>query len=185
MQYDTGRFTLSYGETGFTLELFANGADVRSTYRVYIDPLQSLTGTTGKLSKQTLTSIFRDQRFPDHWYRRSEPANFTVIGNATRNVFLLTPEWVVPGSNDGKGNFIPDATRNQVRCFLRNRLLAHLFSQQTCIFQKQIIAGSIPGVLVNTTGILKQNVDFLISKMNSVLGSPLCPDVMPSGPAGI
>jgi hypothetical protein len=57
---------------------------------------------------------------------------------------------------------------------------------KTCTFQIQIIQNSLPGVLINnSTGILKKNSEFLVAQMNNVLGSPLCPDVVPDGPPGV
>ncbi|KAG6821129.1 hypothetical protein H0H93_006468 [Arthromyces matolae] len=88
LQYHIGRLILSYGETGFTLNFFANGTD-------------------GTLSIPTMTSIFRDQRFPPDWYRRSSPGTIGEIGDTTDLVMEAygTP---APGANAPNGTYIRD-----------------------------------------------------------------------------
>jgi hypothetical protein len=114
MKYDLGRFTLSYGETGFTLEMFANGTFQTLPFKRSL--LTLLEGTTGILSRETLTSIFRDQRFPKNWHRRAAPASFEIVSNTTGLVFLETPMSVIPGSNDN-GVFTPDPDLTKVNPF--------------------------------------------------------------------
>ncbi|KAG6918189.1 hypothetical protein DXG01_015977 [Tephrocybe rancida] len=134
-----------YGETGFTLNFFANGTD-------------------GTLSVPTLTSIFRDQRFPANWHRRSSPGNLDIIGTSAISVFLANP--VPPGSNAPNGTYIPDAGSNDCSSLYTN-----------------LAQDNIPAILLNTTGILKNNVDFLLNVIHNLF--PECPPAVPQGAANV
>ncbi|KAG6884794.1 hypothetical protein C0993_008284, partial [Termitomyces sp. T159_Od127] len=87
LQYHVGRLILSYGETGFTLNFFANGTD-------------------GTLSVPAMTSIFSDQTFAPNWFRRSSPGTIDMIGTSTFQVFDANP--VPPGANAPNGTYIVD-----------------------------------------------------------------------------
>ncbi|KAG6915425.1 hypothetical protein DXG01_011574 [Tephrocybe rancida] len=143
MQYHIGRLFLSYAETGIVLKIFANGTD-------------------GTLSVPTLTSILRDQRFPDGWFRRSSPATFKDIVASTLAVFLSRP--VLPGANSPSGIYIPDIS---IPGF--------------CAFYANLASDNLPGALLNTTGVLKDNVDFLLKAIHNIF--PRCPRADPRGPA--
>ncbi|KAF8072300.1 Chloroperoxidase [Lyophyllum atratum] len=87
LEYHTGRLVLSYGESSFTLNFFANGTD-------------------GVLSVPTMTSFFRDQRFPENWHRRSGAGTIGLIGQVADDIINLKP--VPPGANAPNGTYIPD-----------------------------------------------------------------------------
>lgn len=65
-----------------------------------------LKGTDGTLSIPTVTSFFRDQRFPPHWYRRSSPANASLVGATANDIQSAHP--VSPGANDANGSYVDD-----------------------------------------------------------------------------
>ncbi|KAG6907742.1 hypothetical protein DXG01_007542 [Tephrocybe rancida] len=144
LQYHIGRLLLSYGETGFTLNFFANGTD-------------------GTLSVPTLTSIFRDQRFPANWHRRSSPGTIDIIGVSTTAVFQANP--VPPGANAPNGTYITDGASND------------------CSLYTNLAQDNVPAILVNTTGVLKNNVDFLLNAIHNLF--PECPPAVPQGAANV
>jgi len=145
LEYHIGRLLLSYGEAAFTLNFFANGTD-------------------GILSASTMTSFFRDQRFPEGFYRRSAAGNINKIGADAIAIFAAKP--VAPGANAPNGTYIRD-TANVTGCSLYNNLAAD----------------NVPAVLLNTTGVLKENVDFLLNAIHVVFHG--CPTAVPRGAAGV
>ncbi|GLB39248.1 putative peroxidase, family 2 [Lyophyllum shimeji] len=145
LEYHIGRVLLSYGEAAFTLNFFANGTD-------------------GILSTSTMTSFFRDQRFPKGFYRRSAAGNLDKIGEDAGAILSAKP--VPPGANAPNGTYIPD-TDNFDGCSLYYNLAAD----------------NVPAVLLNTTGVLKQNVDFLLNSIHVLFSD--CPPAVPRGAAGV
>ncbi|KAH8792950.1 Chloroperoxidase, partial [Flagelloscypha sp. PMI_526] len=160
--YHFGRFILSYGEASFTLNFFANGTD-------------------GVLSTSTLKSIFQHQRFPTNWHRRGTPGVFNLIGDGLENVLSAHYE-AVPGAKVD-GVFIPDGLPTvRVSSFQAQAFLI-FFPSEACSLYQDLGVNNIPGVLVNTTGILKENVDFLLNAIHNLF--PGCDFQEPVGVAGI
>jgi len=145
LQYHVGRLLLSYGEAAFTLNFFANGTD-------------------GILSVSTMTSFFRDQRFPPLWHRRSSVGDITKIGTDAITVFLAHP--VPPGANDASGTYVTDTTDISI-----------------CALYNNLAGDNLPAVLLNTTGVLKQNVDFLLDTIHNLFTD--CPVAIPHGAANV
>ncbi|GLB36909.1 putative peroxidase, family 2 [Lyophyllum shimeji] len=145
LQYHVGRLLLSYGESAFTLNFFANGTD-------------------GTLSVPTMTSFFRDQTFPANWNRRSAPGGLSLIGNDAVNVLAAHP--VLPGANNANGVYVTDNT-----------------AIDTCALYSNLAGDNLPGVLLNTTGVLKQNVGFLLNTIHNLFSN--CTVVVPHGPANV
>ncbi|KAG6832013.1 hypothetical protein H0H92_006049 [Tricholoma furcatifolium] len=141
LQYHLNRLPLSYGETGFTLNFFANGTD-------------------GVLSVSTMTSIFRDQRFPENWHRRSSPGTIDIIDATTEDVYQENP--VPAGANAANGTYIEDPDE-----------------AGPCLNYDILVGQSVPDVLLNTTGILKTNVDFLLNAIHNL--APNCTVAIPNG----
>ncbi|KAH8831123.1 Chloroperoxidase [Flagelloscypha sp. PMI_526] len=144
LEYHFGRYLLSYGESSFTLNFFANGTD-------------------GVLSTDTLKSIFQNHTFPENWHRRSEPGDIALIGLGVTEV-LSAHKDVVPGVKVN-GTYVPDPKAG------------------TCGLYRDIGVNNIPAVLVNTTGILKANVDFLLQQIHNLF--PNCEFELPTGEAGV
>ncbi|KAG6830338.1 hypothetical protein H0H87_008434 [Tephrocybe sp. NHM501043] len=143
LQYPTGRLFRSYGESGFALKFFANGTD-------------------DTLSVPTMTSFFRNERFPAHWYRSSSPGTLAAVGVHTNNILTLNP--VPAGYKAPNGTYVLDTTTVD-DCFLYNNLAGD----------------NVPGALLNTTGVLKENVDFLLNTINNLFSG--CPAAVPhAGP---
>ncbi|KAG6807389.1 hypothetical protein H0H92_007770 [Tricholoma furcatifolium] len=153
LQYHIGRLLLSYGETGFTLNFFAN----------VLNDCPAL-GTDGVLSVSTLTSIFRDQKFPDNFYRRSSPGTGDIIGATSNDVFLKNP--VSPGVNAPNGTYILDPG-----------------PFDGCSLYLNLASDNVPAVLLNTTGVLKDNVNFLLNAIHNFF--PDCPPAVPRGAANV
>ncbi|KAF8060637.1 Chloroperoxidase [Lyophyllum atratum] len=145
LEFHVGRLLLSYGESAFTLNFFANG-------------------TEGLLSVPTMTSFFRDQTFPANWNRRSAPGGLSLIGNDAVNILLAHP--VAPGANDATGKYVTDNT-----------------AISTCALYANLAGDNLPAVLLSTTGVLKQNVDFLLNTIHNLFSS--CPVAVPHGAANV
>ncbi|KZT31907.1 Cloroperoxidase [Sistotremastrum suecicum HHB10207 ss-3] len=144
LQYHVGRFTLSYGEAAFVLNFFANGTD-------------------GTLSTPVMGSFFRNQTFPDDWYRRSSPGDINLIGEGVDQILSAHP--IAPGANDANGNYVLDAPLNTCSAVYFNLAVQNL-----------------PASYSKATGILKQNVNTLIQAIAKPFG---CPAVFPTGPSGV
>ncbi|KAH8806897.1 heme-thiolate peroxidase [Flagelloscypha sp. PMI_526] len=120
-------------------------------------------GTDGVLSTDTLKSIFQNQTFPANWHRRGNPGTIQLIGDGVDMVLSAHPE-AVPGVKIN-GTFVPDPTGDP------------------CGLYKDIGVNTVPAVLVNTTGVLKKNVDFLLQSIHNLF--PNCTFTLPIGAAGI
>ncbi|GLB42846.1 putative peroxidase, family 2 [Lyophyllum shimeji] len=145
LEYHIGRWLGSYGEASFTLNFFANGTD-------------------GILTVPTMTSFFRDQRFPANWNRRSGAGLLDKIGDDAGAILSAKP--VQPGANDANGVYVPDTA-----------------PIDNCSFYNSF-AEDVPAVLLNTTGLLKQNVDLLLDTVHNTFGAG-CPVAEPRGAANV
>ncbi|KAG6809470.1 hypothetical protein H0H92_016112, partial [Tricholoma furcatifolium] len=116
--------------------------------------------TDGILSVSTMTSFFRDQRFPENWYRRSTPGTIDVIGITSADIYSEIP--VPPGANGPNGTYIEDTD---------------VFG--ACSSYNAVVSENIPGVLLNTAGILQTNVGFLLNVIHNLF--PNCPVAIPQG----
>ncbi|KAG5653737.1 hypothetical protein H0H81_010994 [Sphagnurus paluster] len=121
-------------------------------------------GTEGTLSVPTMTSFFRDQTFPANWNRRSSPGTIDEIGDQAGDVYAAYP--IPPGANNATGAYIADPASND-----------------PCGFYNNLVADNLPGLLLNTTGLLRENVDFLLNTINKLFLP--CPPAVPHGAANI
>jgi len=123
-------------------------------------------GTTESLSVPVMTSFFRDQTFPtNNWHRRGTPGGFGLIGsNATE---IVLGHITLPGANVD-GVFVSDGIPADASCGLYNNLASD----------------NLAAVLLNTTGILLQNVNTLLDAIYAPF-SDSCPRAFPAGPAGV
>lgn len=134
-----------------------------------------------------MTSFFRDQKFPSNWHRRSSPADIDQIGIDADLISNAFP--ILPGANNASGVYIPDDVSqlnvsspsslvlSRVSCVPPN------YCNQSCSFYNNLAGDNLPAVLLNTTGLLKKNVDFLLKAINNVFSD--CPPAVPNGAAGI
>ncbi|KAG5339833.1 hypothetical protein C0989_003402 [Termitomyces sp. Mn162] len=103
------------------------------------------------------------EKFAPNWFRRSSPGTIDLIGNSSGQVFEMNP--VRPGANALNGTYIIDQ---------------HIGN---CAFYNNLAADNVPGVLLNTTGVLKENVDFLLNAIHTLF--PNCPAAVPHGAANV
>ncbi|KAJ7171393.1 Chloroperoxidase [Mycena filopes] len=126
-------------------------------------------GTTGQTTPKILTSFFAHQTFPPNWFRAASPVLASPIGG---QIAAGLPEWV-PGSNDpATGVFVPDPPPP-----------APFNTSLVCSAYWDQIVNGIPGSLVNTTGVFKQNVDLLTGIMFA--GSKCTQSAAPGGPTNV
>ncbi|KAJ7583046.1 Chloroperoxidase [Mycena floridula] len=127
-------------------------------------------GTTTQATEAIITSFFRDQRFPENWFRAAAPV--TGAMNAVIAAQIVAGVGVPPGRNNEQGVYVADP------------LPPAPFNVSLGCFAYWDQAGqNTPGVLFNTTGILKQNVDLLRGIQFTVSGC--AEEVIPFGPAGV
>ncbi|KAG6894853.1 hypothetical protein C0992_004303 [Termitomyces sp. T32_za158] len=111
-----------------------------------------------------MTSIFRDQKFAPNWFRRSSPGTLAIITNSVDQV--IQANRVPPGANALNGTYIID------QGFVGD-----------CTFYNSLAADNVPGILLNTTGVLKDNVNFLLNAIHNLF--PTCPPAVPHGAANV
>jgi hypothetical protein len=68
--------------------------------------LLNSSGTTGQATLPIISSFFRDQRFPENWFRRSTP--FLTSTNGPIVSQLLAGVGVAPGRNNEHGVYVAD-----------------------------------------------------------------------------
>ncbi|KAG6898492.1 hypothetical protein C0993_006454, partial [Termitomyces sp. T159_Od127] len=124
----------------------------------------NVLGTDGTLSVPAMTSIFRDQKFAPNWFRRSSPGTIDIIGISVAQVFVSNP--VLPGANAPNGMYIVD-----------------IGLLDKCALYNNLAADNLPSVLLNTTGVLKDNVDFLLNAIHNLF--PNCLPAVPHGAANV
>lgn len=95
------RIILTYNEAAFTTNLFRNG---KCFSCIRDRSLTRLAGTTKQLSFETLTSFFKENKFPKNWFRQEKPFTFTDVVALNTEIFLAHP--IQPGANDKYGKYV-------------------------------------------------------------------------------
>ncbi|KAJ7466401.1 Chloroperoxidase [Mycena latifolia] len=126
-------------------------------------------GTTKQASISTIGSFLRNQSFPQNWNRAAAPVTGRILSNTSSQLAAAIP--IFAGHNDAQGNFVPDTPPP-----------APFDANPGCGFYYDLFA-NMPGGLANTTGIFKQNVDFLSSIVSAAVSGPPCDQpLLPFGP---
>ncbi|KAJ7066373.1 Chloroperoxidase [Mycena amicta] len=130
-------------------------------------------GTTKEASLSTIGSFFRNQTFPANWNRPAAPV--TGAQNAATIGQIIASVGLQPGRNNADGVYVADPAPP----FPFNTSFAcEAYYDQ---------AANMPGTLVNTTGILKQNLDLMTGILfTTVSVNAGCNQkILPFGPAGV
>ncbi|KAJ6589960.1 Chloroperoxidase [Mycena vulgaris] len=130
-------------------------------------------GTTKQATLPIISSFFRNQTFPPNWFRAASPVT-GAINVATQNqVQDAIP--VPPGRNNAQGTYVADPAPPPP------------FNSSFGCFAYYDQVGNTPGVLVNTTGIFKKNVELLTGiQFTLAAANPGCTQqILPFGPAGV
>ncbi|KAJ6474113.1 Chloroperoxidase [Mycena vulgaris] len=107
--------------------------------------------------------------FPQNWHRAAAPVTGEILSNTSSQLAAAIP--IFAGHNDAQGNFVPDTPPP-----------APFDANPGCGFYYDLFA-NMPGGLANTTGIFKQNVDFLSSIVSAAVSGPPCDQpLLPFGP---
>ncbi|KAJ7713379.1 Chloroperoxidase [Mycena metata] len=130
-------------------------------------------GTTQQSTLPIIGSFLRNQTFPPNWFRAGAPVTGTVLGPHAAAIQAALP--FPPGRNNAQGVYVLDP------------LPPAPFNSSLGCWSYWEQAANTPGVLQNTTGIFKQNVDFLLQmQFTAVQGNPACDQqLLPFGPAGV
>ncbi|KAJ7579515.1 Chloroperoxidase [Mycena floridula] len=127
-------------------------------------------GTTKQATQAIITSFFRDQRFPVNWFRAATPVTGAMNGAIAAQI--VAGVVVPPGRNNEQGVYVADPPPP-----------APFNVSLGCFAYWDQAGKNVPGVLFNTTGILKQNVDLLRGIQFTASGC--AEEVIPFGPAGV
>ncbi|KAJ7496831.1 Chloroperoxidase [Mycena latifolia] len=130
-------------------------------------------GTTKQATLTIISSFFRNQTFPPNWFRAASPVTGALIADTMSQLIAAVP--IQPGRNDASGVYVADPAPPPP------------FNSSFGCFSYYDQAANIPGVLVNTTGIFKKNVDLLTGiQFQSASANPGCDQpILPFGPAGV
>ena len=126
-------------------------------------------GITHNTTKRMFESFLRNERFPPSWHRRNAPFEFSDVVDSAGAIIAAHP--VPPGKKNASGTYVPDTDpRLDFPCGLYYNL----------------IGMGVPAVLLNTTGLLRANVEKLLMDGIHPLFEDNCPErVFPEGPAGV
>ncbi|KAF7329941.1 Cloroperoxidase [Mycena kentingensis (nom. inval.)] len=144
--------------------VYAGGAFIFSVFA---------NGTTKQATLPIVGSFFRNQTFPDNWFRSATPVTPAVIGAVSGQIGAAVG--VVAGRNN-EGVYVNDPPppvpwNSSAAC-------STYYSQNS----------QLPATLVtNSTGVLRQNVDLLFDFLfKAVSANPGCTQpIAPFGPAGV
>ncbi|KAJ7125196.1 Chloroperoxidase [Mycena epipterygia] len=130
-------------------------------------------GTTKQATLPIVGSFFRNQTFPANWFRAASPVTGDINGATVAQIMAAIP--VPPGRNNAQGVYVADPAppppfNSSAGCFA-------YFDQ----------AANTAGVLSNTTGLFKKNVDLLTGIQFMIASAnPGCDqEILPFGPAGV
>jgi len=123
-------------------------------------------GTDGILSVETMGSFFRNQTFLENWYRRANAGGFEIAAEYAGVIQQYHLE-IGTGSNNDQGVYIFDNVT------------------EPCPLYDNLASDNLPAILLNTTGVLKKDVDTLLQLLYNPFKDPSCPFAPPRGPAGV
>ncbi|KAK7057640.1 Cloroperoxidase [Favolaschia claudopus] len=130
-------------------------------------------GTTKQATLPIIASFFRNQTFPRNWFRAASPVTGAIINATVSQIKAAIP--TSPGRNNAQGMFVADPDPPPP------------FNSSFGCFAYWDQAENTPGVLLNTTGIFKANVDLLTGILFRVAsGNPGCDQTaLPFGPSDV
>ncbi|KAF7329956.1 hypothetical protein MKEN_00259600 [Mycena kentingensis (nom. inval.)] len=148
---NAARHGLVFADSGLILNVFANGTTKLSTLPI-------------------IGSFFRNETFPENWFRSAGPVNGTALNIITNQIRAAVP--IPPGRNNAQGVYVPDPPApapwdSSVAC--------------TAYWDQN---GHVPSTLItNSTGVLRQNVNFLLDLLFKAASvNPGCTEpVLPFG----
>ncbi|KAF7351021.1 Cloroperoxidase [Mycena sanguinolenta] len=169
-QFAARRIAAAYNEAAFILNVFANG---RKCARFLRRDSKPFPGTTKEATLPIIGSFFRNQTFPPNWFRPASPVTGAINGATVSQLLAAIP--TPPGRNNAQGVFVADPAPPPP------------FNSSFNCFAYWDQAGNTPGVLVNTTGIFKKNVELLTGILFQVASGTVGCDqqVLPFGPADV
>ncbi|KAG9314996.1 heme-thiolate peroxidase [Chiua virens] len=104
--FDTPRFLTAYAEASFPLAFFVSKQTVNTTVNVTLENARS---------------FFQDHKYPDGFYRRQAPYDFNEVSVMFDTIFNLIG--VLPGHNEGVGNYVRNPDDNGSTCYAYQRQL--------------------------------------------------------------
>ncbi|KAJ7815040.1 Chloroperoxidase [Mycena olivaceomarginata] len=130
-------------------------------------------GTTKQATLPIVGSFFRNQTFPPNWFRAAQPVTGAINGATVAQILAQIP--TPPGRNDDHGVYVADPAPPPP------------FNSSFGCFAYYDQAANTAGVLVNTTGIFKQNVELLtgIQFQLAAANAGCNQQILPFGPAGV
>ncbi|KAJ7935205.1 Chloroperoxidase [Mycena leptocephala] len=153
------RMNAAYGQASFILK--------------FVPSTSASTCTTKQATLPIVGSFFRNQTFPPNWFRPATPLTGAINGATQALIMAAIP--TPPGRNNAHGVYVADPAPPPP------------FNSSFGCFAYYDLVANIPGVLMNTTGILKKNVDLLTGIQFQLASAiPGCnQQILPFGPAGV
>ncbi|KAJ7728097.1 Chloroperoxidase [Mycena metata] len=126
-----------------------------------------------KFKEKKTGSFFRNQTFPQNWFRAASPVTGANTGAIQAQIMAAIP--TQPGRNNDQGIYVADP------------LPPAPFNSSFGCFAYYDQAANTPGVLVNTTGIFQDNVQLLAGiQFQAAAANPGCTQpILPFGPARV
>ncbi|KAJ7336752.1 hypothetical protein DFH08DRAFT_813075 [Mycena albidolilacea] len=151
------------------LELFSLCLDSWLIIMQFAIPPRGLSGTTKQATLPIFGSFFRNQTFPQNWFRAASP----VTGGESAGQIEAGVPGFVPGRNNEQGVYVADPPPPPAP-----------FSSSSTFATYWDLLGTAPAGLANTTGIFKQNVDFLTNILFQMVATSACNQTIlaPFGP---
>ncbi|KAF8554620.1 heme-thiolate peroxidase [Imleria badia] len=127
--FDTPRYLTAYAETTFPLAFFVSNQTANTTLNTSLDNARS---------------FFQTHKYPDGFYRRQAPYDFPEVSTMFGKIFDLVG--VLPGRNEGVGNFVVNPEDNGSLCYAYQRqvnLTGQLYPNPTSELETAIKANLI------------------------------------------
>ncbi|KAF7314220.1 Cloroperoxidase [Mycena kentingensis (nom. inval.)] len=151
-EFPARRVNAAFTQAAFIVNVFANG-------------------TTKEASLSTIGSFFRNQTFPENWFRAAAPV--TGAASAATVNLIMAGVGIVPGRNNANGVYVPDPLPP-----------APWNASFACtVYYDQ--ASNEPATFVNVTGLFKQNVDTLTNIQFAAVAGTCNEKKLPFGPVGV
>ncbi|KAJ7270078.1 hypothetical protein B0H12DRAFT_824095 [Mycena haematopus] len=172
-EFAARRMNAAYGEAAFILKSVHSIIPHVCQLDHEISISVFANGTTKQATLPIIGSFFRNQTFPPNWFRAASPVTGSINGATVSQIIAAVP--TPPGRNNAQGVYTADPAPPPP------------FNSSFTCFAYYDQAANTPGVLVNTTGIFKQNVELLTGIQFQIASATAgCyQEILPFGPADV
>ncbi|KAJ7363822.1 hypothetical protein DFH08DRAFT_1072732 [Mycena albidolilacea] len=171
-EFAARRMNAAYGEAAFILKFVLSfRMSAKIDHHIFISVFAN--GTAKQATLPIVGSFFRNQTFPPNWFRAAQPVTGAINGATVNQILAEIP--TPPGRNDDHGVYVADPAPPPP------------FNSSFGCFAYYDQSANTAGVLANTTGIFKQNVELLtdIQFQLAAANAGCNQKILPFGPAGV